>query len=327
MEEKRKRIKFIICYLVFICVTVISQNSLGETCNRLVAIVNDDVITLYELNKTIEEWTGLTPEALRARNENEFIETRKQILERLIDEKITKAKIKELGIVVTPQQVDATIESIKRDNKITQEDLLAELKNRGLTFEKYREDLKKEIERSRLINAEVQSKIIIREEQLREYYQEHFDEFKTEGKIQLSSIYLERKKTKDDKKSDELMERANKIIERLEQGEDFNKLAEEVARDNGKVLNGDLGLYKESQLEPRLVDLLRKLPEGSITEPIMRPDGIQIVKLVKRQTTEVKSFDDVRNVIYTIFYKKEVEKRYNAWIEELRKHAYTKIIF
>ena len=119
----------------------------------------------------------------------------------------------------------------------------------------------------------------------------------------------------------------NKIIERLDRGEDFNKLAEEVARDNGKVLNGDLGLYKESQLEPRLVDLLRKLPEGSITEPIMRPDGIQIVKLVKRQTTEVKSFDDVRNVIYTIFYKKEVEKRYNAWIEELRKHAYTKIIF
>ena len=327
MKEKRKRIKIIICCLGFVCATVIPINLLGETCNRLVAIVNDDCITLYELNKTIEEWTGLTPEALRARNEDKFIETRRKILETLIDEKITKAKIKELGIVVTPQQIDATIEGIKKDNKITQEDLLAELKNRGLTFEKYKENLKKEMERSRLINAEVQSKIIIREEQLREYYQEHSDEFKTEGKIQLSSIYLERKKPKDDNKPDELLERMNKIIERLDRGEDFNKLAEEVARDNGKVLNGDLGLYKESQLEPRLVDLLRKLPEGSITEPIMRPDGIQIVKLVKRQTTEVKSFDDVRNVIYTIFYKKEVEKRYNAWIEELRKHAYTKIIF
>lgn len=327
MKEKRKKIKFMIYGLVFLCSTILSTNSSGETCNRLVAIVNDDCITLYELNKNIEELTGLPPEQLRARNEAEYIETRKKVLEKLIDKKITNAKIKELGIVVTQEQIDATIEGIKRENKFTQEDLLAELKNRGITYEKYRENLKREMELFRLINTEVQSKIIIREEQLKEYYQEHLDEFKSEGKIHLASIYLSRKKPRDDKEPDELLEKMNKILERLEQGEDFNKLAEEVARDHGEALNGDVGLFKESQLDPDLVNLLRNLSDGGITEPIIRRDGIQIVKLVKRHKSEVRSFDDVRNMIHSIFYKKEVEKRYKAWIEELRKHAYTKIIF
>jgi len=327
MRQKRKNIKIMIYCLVFIFSAVLSINSLGETSNRVVALVNDDCITLYELNKTIEEWTGYTPEVLRAKNEDEFIETRKNILERLIDEKITKAKIKELGIVVTPEQIDMTIEGIKRDNRLTQEDLLTELKSRGINYEKYRENLKKEMELFRLINTEVKSKIIIREEQLKEYYQENLDEYRSEEKIQLASIYLGRKKTQDDKEPDALLESMNKILERLEQGEDFSKLAEEVARDHGEALNGDFGLFKESQLEPSLVKLLRELPEGGVTKPIMRPNSIQIVKLVKRQKAEVKSFDDVRNVIHSIFYKEEVEKRYMAWIQELRKHAYTKIIF
>jgi parvulin-like peptidyl-prolyl isomerase len=118
-----------------------------------------------------------------------------------------------------------------------------------------------------------------------------------------------------------------KILERLKQGEDFNQLANEVAREHGEALNGDVGRFEESQLEPSLVKRLRELPDGGITEPLIRPNGVQIVKLVKREKTDLKSFDDVRNAIHSMFYKKEVEKRYMAWIKELRKHAYTKIIF
>ena len=325
--QKRKSVKLIICSLIFICATGLSRHSLSETCNRLVAIVNDDCITLYELNKTIEELTGVTPEILRARNEDRFLETRKKVLERLIDEKITNAKIKELGIVVTPEQIDLAIEGIKRDNGITHEDLLAELKSRGIPYEKYRENLKREMELFRLINTEVKSKIIIREERLKEYYLEHLNEYRSEGKLQLASIYLGYEDAQEDKESGELLKKMNRVLERLRQGEDFNQLAKEVAREHGEALNGDVGRFKESQLDPSLVKLLRDLPDGGITEPLIRPDGVQIVKLVKREKTEVKSFDEVRNAIHSMFYKEEVEKRYMAWIKELRKHAYTKIIF
>ena len=82
----------------------------AETCNRVVAIVNNQVITLYELNKTIKEMTGYSAEDLRLRDEQQFLDARKQILYRIIDDKIAEEKIKELKINISERQIDAAIE-------------------------------------------------------------------------------------------------------------------------------------------------------------------------------------------------------------------------
>ncbi|HYQ59620.1 MAG TPA: SurA N-terminal domain-containing protein, partial [Desulfatiglandales bacterium] len=111
----------------------------AEVCNRVVAVVNNDVITLYELNNRIKEMTGSAPEELMQKNETMFRDAQRKILELLIDEKIAQAKIKELGIKVADRQVDNFLEKMKRDNQWTQEDLVAGLEKEGLSYEKYRE--------------------------------------------------------------------------------------------------------------------------------------------------------------------------------------------
>jgi peptidyl-prolyl cis-trans isomerase SurA len=157
-----------------------------EICNRVVAVVNDDVITLYELNEKIKEMTGIEPEDLRSRDEIKFLEARRKVLELLIDGKIAQEKIKELEIEVTPAQVDAAIERIKQDNRWTQEDLLARLRKQGTTYENYHDTIKEELERIRLINFEVKSKIVIREEEVRQYYERHMEQFSSEGEVHLA---------------------------------------------------------------------------------------------------------------------------------------------
>ena len=64
-----------------------------------------------------------------------------------------------------------------------------------------------------------------------------------------------------------------------------------------------------------------------MSELIRRPNGIQIIKVIKKQGGEVKSFEEVKDAIYTILYKEEINKRYMSWIKDLRESAYTKIIF
>ena len=158
--------------LLFCAVMALFTHHLSaQTFNSIVAIVNEDVITLHELNKKMREMTGLTPDDLRSQSKKIYLETRRRILELLINEKITQAKIQELGIRVTPLQIDATIEKIKTNYQLTHEDLIDQLRKEGLTYEKYREKIKKDLERFRLIDAEVKSKIIIREEQLKQYEQ------------------------------------------------------------------------------------------------------------------------------------------------------------
>jgi len=91
-------------YLIIFLTTFginLSQPVFAEICNRIVAVVNDEVITLHELNEKIKELTGIESSDLKNQDKEGFIEARRKVLDLLIDEKIALDKSKELGIEVT----------------------------------------------------------------------------------------------------------------------------------------------------------------------------------------------------------------------------------
>ena len=313
---------------LFILVSLCNLSSvLGEIFNRVVAIVNDEVITLYELNTRIKRLTGFEPADLRLQDEKGYLETRTKILDLLIDEEIAREKIRELGISMTPREIDEAIEDVKRENSLTQEELISGLKRQGMSYESYRESIKNELERMRLINFEVKSKIIIREEKIREYYNEHRDEFSIEEKVHLASIFLMQEDPSDQAEAHSLRMKAEEILSRLKKGEDFGELAREFSRGPGAQEGGDLGFFKTSQLDSEVAMIIKDVSAGEASEPIVRPSGIQIIRLEERQERRVRSLDEVRDTIYAILYRGEIDTRYSFWIKELREKAYTKIIF
>jgi peptidyl-prolyl cis-trans isomerase SurA len=303
------------------------HHAAGETLNRVVAIVNDDLVTLYELNKKIQALTGLTPVELRGQNEENYYKVRSQILELLIDEKITRGKIQEMGIEVDQKEIDNAIEKMKSDNKWTQEDLVSRLQSEGLSLEKYRENMKGELERIRLVNLEVRSRILIRKEMMTQYYEENKDRFNEEMKVHLASIFLLPKNPDDEKESLEIEKKSGDILARLKAGEDFKDLARKFSQGPGAEDGGYLGVFKLDELNPGLKKILEVIPEGGFSDLIIMPKGIQIIMMVKKDGGKAKSFEDVEDAIYGILYQEEIDKRYKAWIKELRERSYTKIIF
>jgi len=314
---------FAVISLVFFCGV-----TLAETINRVVAIVNKEVVTLHELNKKIEELTGLNPEAVKTKAENRFHETRQMILELLINEKLTQEKILEMQISVSPKEIDAAVENVKSDNHWTQEDLLARLKNERIPYEKYRDNIKKEIERVKLISFVVKSKIIITDELVKQYYENHKSEFGSEEEVHLGSIFLSSKNPEEPKnKASDLYRKGEDILKRLRQGEDFGKLAREFSQGPASEAGGDLGRFQTAQLEPNLKKIISDLPEGGISDLIIRPDGIQIVRVIQKLGGKTKSFEEAKGAVYNLLYKEEINKRYNSWIQDLRQNSYIKIVF
>jgi peptidyl-prolyl cis-trans isomerase SurA len=299
----------------------------AETFNRVVAIVNDDVITLYELNQRIRAMTGSSAEDLRDEDENKYLEARKKILELMITEKCEEEKIRELGIKILPEQIDARIETIKKRNRWTHEDLLAMLKREGVTYEEFRNAIKTDLERFKLINDQVQSKIIIREEQITQYYKEHKKDFSSEEKVQLAGIFLVRRNPKDYEEPRVLKIKGKDILAKLKNGEDFTELAKKFSQSPGADEGGNLGTFKSDQLDPEFRKALEGIEEGGVTDLIIRSNGIQILKLIKRQRAQARPLEEVRETIYATLYQREVKNRYMTWIKELRKETYTKIIF
>ena len=300
---------------------------LAEICNRVVAQVNNDVVTLYELDNKIKELTGYDSSELKMKNEKKYIETRRKVLDLLVDEKIAFEKIREMGIEVTPGEIDEAIERIKESNQLTQEGLIASLKKQEVSFESYREEIKRQLERDRLINYEVKSKIVIREEEIKDYYSNNKDKFSIIAEVHLATIFLKQEDPSNQEETVALLRKAEEIVLRLKKGEDFGKMAREFSQGPGAEEGGDLGFFKTAQLDPDLLKVLKGMSTGDITRPIIRQAGIQIVKLLEKQDTGVKPFEEVRDAIFEILYKEEIDKRYSSWIKGLREKAYTKIIF
>jgi peptidyl-prolyl cis-trans isomerase SurA len=324
MKEVRK---CVIWVLSLGCLFFLPRMGYGEICNRVVAVVNDDVITLFELNKRIKEMTGVDPEQIKAQDEKRYLEMRRRILDLLIDEKLAQGKIREQHIVVTDREVDAAIERIKEEKKMTQEDLAAGLKKINLTYEAYRQNIKADIERMRLINMEVKSKIIIREEKVREYYEAHKSEYSKEESVRLSAIFLKGDGSTAPLDDAALKGRVNQVLQKLQAGEDFGVLAKELSQGPGAKDGGDLGYFKPQQLDPELVKAVGTLPAGGVSAPIYRPYGVQILKVVARQAGGVVPFEEVKESIYDILYREEINRTYTNWIKDLREKAFTKIIF
>jgi peptidyl-prolyl cis-trans isomerase SurA len=299
----------------------------AEVCNRLVAVVNNDVITLYELNNRMKEMTGVPVEDLMQKNEAMYREARQKILELLIDEKIAQAKIKELRIQVSDKQVDNFLEKMKRDNQLTQEDLVAGLEKEGLSYEKYRERIRRDIERSQLIEYEVRSKIIIRDEAIQKYYEEHKGTFGVAEKVHLAGIFLMRKNVKSEEEMRELYRKAQDISAKLKAGADFGQMAGTYSEGPGAKQGGDLGQFTVEHLEAGLKSVVEALPEGGVSDPLVRPNGIQIIKVVKKQTGKIRSLEEMKEAIFEILYREEVNRRYQIWIKELRDSAYTRVIY
>ncbi len=299
----------------------------AEITNRLVAFVNDEVITLYELEKKMGEVTGKKPKDIRGQDEQQYSEIRHEILEELINEKITQAKIAELGIKVSEGEIDSYIEDVKTGNQFTQEQLIEELKAQGLTYEKFRESIKKDMERDQLIDYEVKSKAIVREEQITKYYQDHIKEFKTEEKVYLAGIFLMKNNTDNEEESAALTKKAEWILSRLKNGEDFGVLAKEFSQGPGADEGGELGAINTSQINQDLLDIIEKLPEDGISDLINKDDSIQIIKLIKREGGETTPLEEVKDKIYEKLYSQEINNRFSSWLKELRESSFTKVVF
>ena len=299
----------------------------AEITNRIVASVNNDIITLQELNTSIKRLTGLTPKDLQQRNEEKFHELRRTVLNEMINEKIAQQEIAKLQLTVTDKDVQASIERVKEDNNLTQEQLIASLKAEGTSFEEYKERIKKDIEHIRLVNREVRSKIVVTDEDIRRYHENNAEEYRQVHELRLARIFL---RVRDPDNAEEIARvrtAGRKILQELSSGSDFFEMARKYSQGPGAPEGGDLGWIALDQVETKLREAIAKLSPGEYTDLHPASSGFQIIKVVEEKKGGVSPLEEVRDDIYSKLLKKKVEEKYAAWIKELREKSYIKVIF
>lgn len=299
-----------------------------EVVDRIIAYVNDDIITLSELNEKTKAFVA-------ARQQNPFLQEQQESLEKirhdmlnsLINERLAAQEVSRLKIGVGEPEVDATIARIRQENQLSQEAMEAQLRKEGTTYKVFRQRIKTSLEQRKLVNREVQSKTIITDEMVEAYYKSNIKEFQGKSRWRLQDIYLPFPAGATREQRAQVHGVAQQILDRLKEGADFGLLAQRHSQGPGAEAGGDLGFFSKGELEPTLEKAIENLEPGETTPAIETSRGLHIIKVTKVDRTPAKALDDIRENIRSALYSREVDFRYREWLIALRERSYIKIVY
>ena len=299
-----------------------------EVIDRIVAVVNSDIITLYDLNRAFKPYEE-NIKALRYPPEKEretLFQVRKDLLDQLIDSKLADQEIERAQITVSEGDIDSTIERLKETRSFTDEQLREGLSRQGMTMEEYRQEIKEQILRTKLVNREVKSKIVITTEDVKAYYDNHRDQYAGKKGYYLFNIFVRLSPGAGTSERENAMAEIRDVRARLNQGFPFEEMVNELKNSISRVQGTDLGLYSLEELSEQLRGTVSKLKAGEYSQIIDTEFGPQIIYVQKIQETPTKSLDEIEAEIEEILYNESVDNRYQDWLEDLRKRSLIKII-
>ncbi|OQY00898.1 MAG: hypothetical protein B6I26_06400 [Desulfobacteraceae bacterium 4572_130] len=314
--------------IVFLVFCFVPQISYGEVVDRIIAIVNNDVITSIELNKVIVPYIkkinslGYSGE----KKEQALLKIKKDMLNRLIDRKLTDQEIARLSLKISDEELNNAIERLKKSKFMSQEDIEKILKKEGISFKDYRERIRKNLLRPKLVNFSVKSRVVITDKDIEKYYNNHKEEFAGINEYHVFNIFFAVPPYASDALKAEKLNKINQIIKMLENGEDFKILAQNFSESKNAFEGGNLGILRLETLDINVRKAISQLNKGEYTGAIMTDQGYQIFYLENIHKIKGKSLEQVSEEISKKLYNEILEEKFDSWLDLLRKKSYIKIM-
>jgi peptidyl-prolyl cis-trans isomerase SurA len=299
--------------------------SAARVVERVVAVINDDIILETEL----EQFAGPMyrgPDPDTADGKKAWDETKRKALETLIDGKLVQQQASELKLTVTPDEVDRAVQQVKEQNKLDDTSFTEALKSQGFTLEGYRKTLKKQILEMKVVNTAVRSRVQVSDEEVKTYYKQNEKLTTSDRQSHLRQILI----AVPDKSSDGDVAKkravAAKVIELSRGGTRFEELAKQFSDDDGtKASGGDLGWVGKGVLVEALDDAMAAMEPGDVRGPIRTERGFVVMQLVERKAGDLRPYDEIKEQLRKQLYDQQVEKAQQSWLRELRKKAHVDV--
>ncbi len=314
----RKIIILLACVLSFISFTEASV-----LLDRVVAIVDRDIITWSELYKAMAFEYEANLASYSKEEKRLFLESRQeQFLEKLIDMRLQIADAMKKGISVSDAEVKYAIDDTRKKMGLNIMQFKEALKREGFEYDDYYNRMSEQILIQKFIQFEIRAKIVISDKEVDDYFDTHKNEFPLELSYRLMQLKL--KKPGSDSEESEIDKILSDIQERVIRGVDFDQIVDELSNNPYVLFAGDTDFIKAEDIRKDLLEILDEIKEGEITPPLKAKDGIYIIKLTKRQlpvTHEVIK-DNIRNLLLS----KRSRETYENWAKGLRRRALIEIL-
>ncbi|MEM6533177.1 MAG: peptidylprolyl isomerase [Myxococcota bacterium] len=307
--------------------TVASAFAERRVVDRIVAVIEDEIVTLRELEEKASTYLVQLediPDAdARERKREEILRDvlRLEIRERMIDREIEENSEK---LSVTEQDIDRAVDEVLKMNKLNKDQLQAALYGQGMSWSEYRRKLRKQIERARLIQFQVQGKIEIKPEDVERRCLERKRAGRVDSnqRVCASHILLSVPRGADAGSAKVVEDKALALREQLMNGADFTELAQANSADAGAP-NGDLGCFARGEMLEAFEAAAFSMSPGEISEPVRTPLGFHVIRLNSREVADQGCTDERElGTFQAELYQEQMERKMEQWVSELREKAF-----
>ena len=250
--------------------------------DRVIAIVNDEALTQYDVN---EQMRGVLAQ-MKAQKvtppTQDVLE--KQLLDRLITERVLMQYAKESGIRIDDTQVERTIARIAQDNKLTPEEFRKAVEREGVVFTKYRDDIRKEIIIQRLRDREVEGRVSVSDAEVDLFLATLDAQSGGDIEYRIAHILVLVPEQATPEQIEGRVRRVEEAMRQLRSGGDFGQVAASFSEAPDALQGGNLGWRAPARLPTIFADPVRSLKPGQISGVLRSASGFHIVKLYETRS-------------------------------------------
>lgn len=252
--------------------------------DHIVAIVNEDVITRQELNEAIK--VAIDRLQLQGMQLPDQHVLQNQVLESIVTKRVQLQSANEVGLSVGESEVDETVQRIAQENKLSLPEFYAVLEKDGISFNKFREEIRDEMIMARLKEREVKHQVNVTEGEVDNFLRTQETSAVGNDEYRLSHILILVTENMISSQIEQRSERAKMALAKLKEGVEFSQVAAEFSDAADASKGGIIDWRPIDQMGPKFAELLEPLQPGDLTQIVQSPSGFHIFKLLGRRTQE-----------------------------------------
>ena len=310
-------------FAALLALLLLGTTAAAEVTDRIVAVVNDDVITLSELNRAFEPYAKNIEDTYKGNDKSSMLrQTQAAFLQRMIDQMLIEQEAKKAGTgfaAIKDEEVMGVINNMLAKNNATMETYLKKLAAEGKTLEAVKKDIKGQLLRMRLLRREVQSKILVTDQEIGEYYDKHRQDYEGKEAVHIKLILLPLPAGANKATRERVSEQARQLHARILKGESFEVLAAQYSQGPAAAQGGDIGFVERGVILPEVEQAAFSLPVGQTSDVIETETGFQMIAVVDKRGAGLKPIKVVREEIKSSIEEDKISKKYDEWIVEVRK--------
>jgi len=276
------------CYTVIttLCLILTSETIMAQQAlDKIVAVVNDDVITQNELDTRIADFVVQLKLDKSASEQMKALS--KQVLERMISSQIQMQMAKQMGITIDDISLNRVIENIAQSNNLSLIQLKDTLSKDGIEFGRFREQTRQDLIIKQLQKRMVSNKISISDQEIQRFIDNKLTKNNKTEKYQIQHILITTPESAAPEAVNKAKIKANKLFTKIKAGADFKTLAIQQSDGRNALKGGDLGWRSSNELPEAFVEAIRGLSKGETAAPIKSASGFHILKLIDKSSNSL----------------------------------------